>query len=125
MGFPVMAVAVGVTSLISALTAISNYNATESAIDYEKDFYGGAYLENKRFWDDYRRAHGWNSKRQIKYPYRTGYNYNLSALQNAGVREVSAKNSVYRSLASGIVPFGFYRGGGYSSRNNYPSVMYG
>lgn len=125
MAIPVMAVAVGTTSLISALTAISNYRAQKSAIDYERMYYGGVESENYRFWSDYRKAHGWNSKRQIRYPYRTGYNYNLSALQNAGVREVSAKNSVYRSLASGIVPFGFFRGGGYSSRNNYPSVMYG
>lgn len=113
------AAAVAGTSLVGYLTARSNYRSTKKAVDYAEEFYSGYNRENSRFWADYRRAHHWSSRRQIKYPYRTGYYYNLSSLQNAGVRKVSSKNAVYRALAGGIVPFGFYR-----RSNSYGYVPY-
>lgn len=123
MAFPLMAGALVGTTIVGGLVSYSNYKSTKQATDYAQDFYNGSYKENLRFWSDYRRAHHWNPRREIRYPYRTGYNYNLQGMYNAGVREVSAKNSVYRSIASGLVPVAMWRGSGHNP-SRYVGMMY-
>lgn len=103
MPFPVIPVLMGVQALAGTGLAYSNYRATKRATDYQEAFYNGYNEENKYFWYRYRKIHH-ILDRPIRYPYRTGYNYNMSALQNAGVRKVSSQNAVYRSVAGGIVP---------------------
>lgn len=124
MAFPLMAGALVGTTLVGGLVSYSNYKATKRATDYTEAYYNGAYRENLKYWSDYRRAHHWSRNREIRYPYRTGYEYNLSGMYNAGARQVSAKNSVYRALIGGIVPIAMYRNSGYNP-SRYVGMMFG
>lgn len=98
------------SSLAGYGIARSNYKAVKKAADYQTRFYNGSYRENRRFWADYIRTHHLEHRR-IRYPYRTGYNYNLSPLYSADVRKVSSKNAVASAYARLYSPFGLYQSG--------------
>lgn len=69
-------------------TAVDLYNnnrvqqASDLTAQFQRDFYQGSFNENTRFWNDYIRRHHL-SDRAIRYPYRTGYNFNLTGLYDA------------------------------------------
>lgn len=125
MPFPVMALLVGAPIVVGGVASYRQYKAQSKITAYQDEFYRGAYNENKMFWYEYRRRHH-ILDRPIKYPYRTGYNYDLSALQNAHLREMSAQNRVYSAWSGAGIPLGYYRRpAGYRSIGNAPALMYG
>lgn len=102
-------------------TGISIYQTQETtknadvANQYMVDYSSGYYDENSRFWNDYIQRHHLGG-REIKYPYRSGYNYNLSSLYTGQMalknNELSRDLSWYRLLGGGGLGQGpsFYRG---------------
>lgn len=102
-------------------TGISIYQTQETtknadvANQYMVDYSSGYYDENTRFWNDYIQRHHLGG-REIKYPYRSGYNYNLSSLYTGQMalknNELSRDLSWYRLLGGGGLGQGpsFYRG---------------
>lgn len=102
-------------------TGISIYQTQETtknadvANQYMVDYSSGYYDENTRFWNDYIQRHHLGG-REIKYPYRSGYNYNLSSLYTGQMalknNELSRELSWYRLLGGGGLGQGpsFYRG---------------
>lgn len=102
-------------------TGISIYQTQETtknadvANQYMVDYSSGYYDENSRFWNDYIQRHHLGG-REIKYPYRSGYNYNLSSLYTGQMalknNELSRELSWYRLLGGGGLGQGpsFYRG---------------
>lgn len=125
MPIPALALAYGLSAGVGLYTAHRYSRAVNRVSDYQTRFYGGAYAENRRFFERYRRLHH-IQHRAIRYPYRTGYTYNLSQLQNAGLRKMSAQNSVWNSGARVGGIFGFYAPTrGYRGNPNYVDVMFG
>lgn len=113
---PAMVGLVAGQSVLGYVTARRYDRAVRESNRYLEGYYNGAYHENRRFWNDYIRAHHLGN-RKIRYPYRTGYYYNMSALQNARVRAVSSQNSLYRAGYGGLVSLG------YSVRPRGPRTM--
>lgn len=94
------------------------YETTKNADEvneYGVKYGQGYYDENTRFWRDYIQRHHIGG-REIRYPFRTGYEYNLSALYGAQAslrnNELNRNMSWFRLLGSGGVGQGpsFYRG---------------
>lgn len=94
------------------------YESTKNADvvnEYGVKYGQGYYEENTRYWNDYVRRHHLQG-RQVKYPYRTGYEYNLSGLYSGQMalrnNELSRNMSWFRLLGSGGLGQGpsFYRG---------------
>lgn len=124
MVWPLVA-AYGLSAAAGVYTAARYKKYADRLSNYQEQFYGGYYRENKRYFDRYRRIHH-IEHRPIRYPYRTGYNYDLSRLQNAGLRKVSAQNSVWNSGSRAVGIFGFYRSPvTYRMNPSYTDIMFG
>lgn len=112
-------VAGAIGKLISTGAGIyQTYESTKNADvvnEYGVNYGKGYYEENSRFWNDYIRRHHLQ-ERQVKYPYRTGYEYNLSGLYSSEMalrnNELNRNMSWFRLLGSGGLGQGptFYRG---------------
>lgn len=123
MVWPLVA-AYGLSAAAGLFTAARYKRYADRLSNYQQEFYGNYAAENVRYWDRYRRLHH-IQHRPVRYPYRTGYNYDLSRLQNAGLRKVSAQNSVWNSGARAVGIFGFYRAPiGYRATPNYTDIMF-
>lgn len=122
---PLVAGAILASALANIGLSYSDYKAVQRQSDYITGYNRDYQIENARFFHDYKVAHHWSDRREIRYPYRSGYIYNMSNVYGADSRKVSGKNRVYHAMVSGLVPFGFVRSGGYRSNGNYASVMYG
>lgn len=79
-------------------------------------YYGSKYKqENDRFWDDYVQRHHLE-RRDVRYPLRSGYEYNLSSLYSSQMalktNEVNRNMSWFRLLGGGGLGQGpsIYRG---------------
>jgi len=109
MAYPVAlglyAAASGVASLYAAK---QNYRATRRLVHYQTRYYTGAYRENQKFWEDYVRRHHLEN-RVLRYPYRRGYYYNLSALYGANVRAVNSRSGLLTAGYRMMAPASLYR----------------
>lgn len=115
----------GISSVIGYGLARQNYRAVKKASDYTERFYNGYRRENFRYWQDYIKSHHLQN-RVYRYPYRTGYYYNLSSVYSARARQVSARNSMYSAGVRMFSPLGLYqRGTAYGFRPMNASYMYG
>lgn len=82
-----MVVPVALVATLAASTALStamqiygtekSTRASDLAYQYSSNYELGRMMENERYFKDYLRAHH-IEHRSIKYPYRTGYEYNQS-----------------------------------------------
>lgn len=105
--------------IASTMAGIYQTQETTRNADFVNNYgvnYGNGYWnENARYWDDYIRRHHLGS-REIKYPYRTGYEYNLSGLYSAQMslrnNEINRNLSWFRLLGGGGIGQGpsLYRG---------------
>lgn len=83
--------------------------------EYGENYAKGYRDENSRYWNEYIRRHHLGN-REIKYPYRTGYEYNLSSLYGYQIaqknNELSRRMSAFRVFGSGGIGQGptLYRG---------------
>lgn len=86
------ALALGIASIIDWIWSVYSTQqstaASDRALEYTKNYVSGAYRENTRYWDDYVKRHHLE-KREIMYPYRTGFNYDLSKVYTSDARLVS------------------------------------
>lgn len=94
------------------------YQETENADvvnNYVKNYGLGYYAENTRYWNDYIQRHHLGG-RDVKYPYRMGYNYNMGGIYSADAslknNELSRQMSWFRLLGGGGLGQGpsLYRG---------------
>lgn len=112
-------VAGAVGRIVSTMAGIYQTQETTRNADFVNNYgvnYGsGYYNENSRYWDDYIGRHHL-SNRQIRYPYRSGYEYNLSSLYSAQMslrnNEINRNLSWFRLLGGGGLGQGpsLYRG---------------
>lgn len=121
-------------ALMLAMTAVDvgyniySTNETTKASDvynrYVGDFYGGAEKENAAYFARYLRAHHLDPK-DVKYPFRTGMNFNESQLYAAGARGVSNEYARLSSLMHGATRVGQSASiGAYNSTKTYrPNTM--
>lgn len=111
MAFPVIAALVGLAALGKIASAAAGvYSTYESTANldrvnsYSRDFSKGYYDENTRFWDQYISRHHLKN-REILYPYRSGFNYNLSNMYSSEAslanNELSRNTSWFRLLGAG------------------------
>lgn len=105
----------------SAADIYQTYQHTENSDEvnrYVRDYSRGYKEENDRFWQQYIARHHLE-KREVLYPYRTGYHYNLANLYSSNAalsnNELSRNMSWFGLLRSGTsVGPTLYRGtGGY------------
>lgn len=109
-------------ALMLALTAadvgynVYSTNKTTKASDevnkYLGEFYGGQLQENMAFWDRYIRAHHLEG-RQIRFPYRTGMNFNEKGILNADFGSLYNQYARYGSYVHGATSLGKSAGYGY------------
>ena len=133
MAVPVALVAFAVASALSAVSTIYstevNTRSQDAVSQYTSGYELGAMLENERYFKDYLAKHH-IADRGIKYPYRTGVNFNQSRYFKAEANIMGNKASrlsAYTRGASSL--FGLYgqsrvmsRGGG---RKPMSSFYYG
>lgn len=133
MPFPIIAVAIGAAAAASAGWNIyQTHKSTEKSdeiLDYTGEFYRGHYQENTNFWQEYIRRHHLQN-RSIKYPYRTGYNFNRASIMSADAglynNELNRYGSYFRAGSTALGLAGLYRPSNtYKSNPNYTDVMYG
>lgn len=103
------------SALMLAMTAVDvgyniySTNETTKASDvynrYVEGFYGSAEKENASYFARYLRAHHLDPK-DVKYPFRTGMNFNESQLYSAGVRDVSNQYARIGSYVHGATRLG-------------------
>lgn len=98
------AMVLGSTILQNAWNIYGTYKTTElkdQQLRYTRDYQGAFYNENTRFWNDYIKRHHLE-KRQIMYPYRTGFNYDLSKMYSAerdlDINSFNRKSSIVNGL---------------------------
>lgn len=105
---PVPLVVAGALLAASAIGAAWNIYQTDQTTKlqdktytYTRDFQRGYYDENSRFWNDYIRLHHLEN-RKIMYPYRTGYNYDLSKMytadRNLDINSLNRTGSIVRGF---------------------------
>lgn len=100
----VIAGAIVGSAVVSAIAQMyTTYKSTgeyDKAYNYTNAFYNGASAENERYFEDYIRKHH-ISNRDIRYPYRTGYNFDMSKVltSNAGLNANSYNR--YNSIVQG------------------------
>lgn len=110
--FPVIAAAVAAPAVVAAVSAlvegIWNIYATEETTsnndrvaDYNVQYQTGALYENEKYFDRYIRAHHIQN-REIMFPYRTGYNYNLGSLYS---NEAALSNNAIARQGSWVTAF--------------------
>lgn len=112
-------VASAIGKIISSGASIyQTYETTKNSDvvnEYAVNYSRGYYNENTRFWEDYIRRHHLE-RRNVRYPYRVGENYNLSSLYAGEMairnNEINRNLSWFRLLGSGGVGQGptLYRG---------------
>lgn len=111
MAVPLLAAAAVIAALGKIISAGANvYQTYESTSNtdtvnrYVRDFSKGYYDENDRYWQQYIARHHLQN-RQVLYPYRTGYNYNLTNLYSS---QAALNNN---ELARNMSWFGLLRTG--------------
>lgn len=121
----------GVSTAFDIFSTHQTTKASDQAARYTQDFYNGSFTENSRFWQDYIRKHHLEG-REIKYPYRTGMNYNMSQLYGSESALTSNRYARYGSYVHGannmVKSVGYpmmFRGNTYVPKKNYTDVMYG
>lgn len=112
-------VAGAIGRIISTSAGIYQTQESTKNADYVNKYgveYASGYRdENTRYWNDYIRRHHLDG-RQIRYPYRTGYEYNLSQLYSSQMslrnNELNRNMSWFRLFGGGGLGQGpsFYRG---------------
>lgn len=125
--------AAAIDSMYNVYSSHESKNAANKANSYIADYTNGAMAENSRYFEDYIRKHHL-SGRDIKYPYRTGMNYNASALYGAEYSNRLADLNLYGSYVHGGTSIARAGAGGYYMANrmyrpgknsNINDVMYG
>lgn len=106
MPFPLIAVAAIASSALinGAWNAYQTHQSTyasDKAYAFRSSYELGASLENRRFWSDYIRRHHLEG-REILYPYRTGYNYDLSKMYTADAALVNNRLNRTGSIVTGL-----------------------
>lgn len=101
--------------LMLAMTAVDvgfniySTNQTTKASDmynkYVEGFYGGSQEENSAYFARYLRAHHLDPA-DVKFPYRTGMNFNQSQLYAAGSKLVNNEYARYGSYVHGATQLG-------------------
>lgn len=86
---------------IDIYSSMQTTSANDRVQNYVNDFYSGAQLENKKYFDDYIRRHHL-TEREIKYPYRVGMNFDASKIYSSGSNLVSNEYRRIGSIAHGI-----------------------
>lgn len=133
LAFPIIAVAIGAAALSSAGWNIyqthQSTKKSDEIYEYSRNYQQAFYEENSRFWDDYIKRHHLE-KRQIKYPYRTGYNFNRTGIMGADAGlyndDLSRTGSYFRAGSTALGLAGLYRAPTtYRSNPNYTDMMYG
>lgn len=133
-----MVVPVALVASLAASTALStamqiygtekNTRASDLAYQYGSNYELGRMMENERYFKDYLRAHH-IEHRAIKYPYRTGYEYNQSRYYQNQSNLLANQTSRQSAYVGGISSlFGLYGRVGvvrnFSPRNNVRSSFY-
>lgn len=120
-----------VQGLYNAYSTEQTSRSSDKVASYSLAFNKGALYENSDFWDRYIRAHHLQN-RKIRFPYRTGYNFNEtgvkaaenSLLYNQWSRFNSYANAGFGTARAGIGAYGVM-GNTYRPQKNYTDVMYG
>lgn len=130
----VIAGAVIGSAVVSALSNIYQTKKTsdvyDKAYNYNYGFQTGAYSENQRYFEDYIRRHHLGG-RTIKYPYRTGYLYDMSKMYtaiaglnankvNRMMSYVNGANNIVRGVSMSTL-----YNNTYVPKQTKPSTMYG
>lgn len=111
MAVPVLAALVGLAALGKMINSVAGvygtYKQTENSdrvYDYSLNYAKGYYSENDRYWQQYISRHHLQN-REILYPFRTGYHYNLSNLYSAQAgldnNQLSRNLSWFKLLGTG------------------------
>lgn len=97
------------SAIVGGLTRYYETYQNNQVNQYTNAYSRGAFVENGRFWTDYRK----NTGKTPVYPYRAGSNYNLTTfystqagLNNYGARQIRNVNSIVPHVG-----YTFNRGG--------------
>lgn len=99
------AIAAAISSLVEGIWNIYATEETTSNNDrvaaYNQQYQLGALYENQKYFDRYIRAHHIQN-REIMFPYRTGYNFNLGSLYSS---EATLANNAIARQGSWVTAF--------------------